>query len=183
MASKEKEFVIVVDTETSGLPHDQRARTLEVAFIVLDDNYNFIDAAQMYVNPSIWTVAWGAAFKIHGLSPGFLAEQGRPESEALALLNSYEEKYKQPRWTSFNKRFDLEFLRRLDFTPAREAECIMSLSAAAMQLNKRTVAMVNALASLHPQFKYDKTQAHKAGYDAYAAAELYVKIRKEFIKE
>jgi len=181
VARKQNEFTIVVDTETSGLTHDPRARLLELAFVVINDQHEFVDAAQMFVNPSVWTPNWGAAFKIHGYNPAYIQEHGKTEADAFKLLSEYEEKYNQPRWTSFNKRFDLEMLSRIDFTPRSEAECIMSLSAAAMKLNKRAVAMQAAINTLLPDFCYDVKKAHKAGYDAFAAASLYTHIQKKHL--
>lgn len=165
--------IVVCDTETTGLPHDEKARPVAISLIVIDDEYNRLFDTTFYVKPSVWSPNYMKAQEIHGLTPGFLALNGMSESDALEVLCAIDDKYECPRWTSYNRKFDLEMLSRIGFNPLHKATCIMEL--AARKLNKKSNRV--ALAEAYPEITGESFllgQAHKAEYDAKCALEVYI---------
>lgn len=178
---KQPAYVVIVDTETTGLPHDADARVISWALLVAEDKdgtWEPVYVDQGYVMPSVWSRYADKAEAIHRIPYQRLVTEGRSEAEVAEYFIAIDSKYK-PKWTSFNKRFDLEMLNRLGFTPAQEGECIMQMAAAALRLKKRTVALKTAYADLvakyDPSLAWDDTAHHNAGYDAVAAYRVWLR--------
>lgn len=82
---------IVIDTETSDkpdfkLPADApgQARLAEFAMVLLDDELQIIDTAQIYIKPDGWSMQPEAA-AVNGLTDEFLKQNGKPVSVALDM--------------------------------------------------------------------------------------------------
>ena len=105
---------IIFDTETTGFPstkvastHPSQARVVQLAAVVLDENFKEISSLCEYIKPSGWSISEGA-YKAHGISMDTCEEKGKPISEVLekfflmALPCSY--------MVCHNTRFDVTML-------------------------------------------------------------------------
>jgi DNA polymerase-3 subunit epsilon len=89
-----REYVLFVDTETSGIPHDwsqpYSARDnwphiAQLAWVVCTREGRQVKAETHYILPSDYDVS-PASVNIHGLTRDFLQEHGRPRHEVMRRL-------------------------------------------------------------------------------------------------
>lgn len=175
--AKNTAYHVIVDTETTGLPHDHDARAIAFALLVVrDEDLEPVYVERGYIMPKVWSIYADRAEKIHKIPRAVLEKEGHQEEEIAVFLAALDAKFNAPQWTSYNRSFDLEMLARLGFHPRRQGRCIMELSAAMMHLKKRTVALKVAYPSLCATLEgaepWDENRAHDAGYDVLCAYQI-----------
>lgn len=78
---------LIFDTETTGLPtKDFKARIVELAALVVDQNKVVHHKINTLIKPDGWTIP-DEAFAIHGKTLEMCEEQGRPMKQVLEEFN------------------------------------------------------------------------------------------------
>ena len=111
-----KNFYLIFDTETTGLPKrwnapitdvDNWPRCIQIAWQLHDELGNLIEHQDFLIQPDGFNIPYDAE-QIHGISTLLAQEQGKPLAEVLALFNQALEK------TTFivgqNLKFDLNIM-------------------------------------------------------------------------
>lgn len=131
--------VIVLDTETTGLPRDHAARPWQLAAVLLDLDGQEISSfeSDMLPDPFPDTPPVREALRFLGVERSTI-EAAPPSSVVLPKFARWWREAGHPRITSFNVEFDREMLLRADFDPWRSGwtTCIMLAAHAVMQADE-----------------------------------------------
>ena len=114
--------LVVLDTETTGLPSASWSRVVELAAVLLDTQGREVDTFTSLVRPDILDARAAGAQRIHGITPAMLADA----PDAAQVVADFRA------WiataipvTAFNVAFDRPMTERMGLTGLRWAHCIM----------------------------------------------------------
>lgn len=127
---------IIVDTETTGLPHQKHAHPVAVAAVAIEGGVE-VDSFMCIVCPPVIVVdEYRQAQRVHGYDIATVWA-GRSPAEASDELRNWWMGLGRPMITAFNAPFDELMLERMGFTPKGYwSECIMK--AAAQRMGRET---------------------------------------------
>lgn len=120
--------IVILDTETSGLPRDPWARVIEIGLLLLDADGQEIDSYSALVRPEVLDERVESALAVSGISrDDLIASQNAFVREPK--VRGFFERHGWPWVTSYNVPFDREMMQRTwpEITERlRWARCIMS---------------------------------------------------------
>lgn len=116
--------VAVLDTETTGLPRDGKARTIEVGGVILEPNGYPAGTFHRYILPHVWSDKAENAQRVHGITYETLMREGLRPEEAMDDLQNWLLLNDVECVTSYNVAFDREMLERDNFDYVW-GECVM----------------------------------------------------------
>lgn len=179
--------VIVLDTETTGLPHHEHARVIEVGAVLLDEDGCEQAHFETLVQPNVFNPRKAAkALSITGIS----AEEvfaAPPEREAYRNFRTWFDECGAPYVTAFNIAFDRKMLGKSGVYFDRWANCIMlkakGLMGPAGALPRKGSSgdwkwPKLSEASAFFQIEEPSGRAHRALYDARVAARVACEIAR-----
>jgi len=110
--------IVVVDTETTGLPRDDTARIIEIGAVALDQFGVEIGSFASYVCPDVLTPAADVALAINGITRERI--QAAPQrSTVIEAWDLWYRAHGAPLLVAYNAEFDAEMFRRAGWdTPA-----------------------------------------------------------------
>lgn len=115
---------MVLDTETTGLPADDRARcevrAVEVGVALVGPG-GVLASRSLLVCPPVWSYQTQAAEKIHGLSRAYITAHGMSPAEAWATINGWTLEWQPAGLLAWNASFDAEILARLALDAGQSA--------------------------------------------------------------
>jgi len=164
---------VVLDTETTGLDHQQGHRVIEIGCVEIVNRRLTDRKFHCYLNPQ-WKVD-EAAFEVHGLSDGFLADKplfAQVAQEFLEFVDGAE-------LVIHNAPFDVGFLNsELERTRPRlkNLESYCSVMDTLSLAKKKHPGQRNNLDALCKRYGVDNTQRelHGALLDAEILADVYL---------
>lgn len=119
-----KSPLVVVDTETTGLPKDSWAHVIEIGAVLLDRDGQVIDTFETLVIPPVLDERVGAALAINHITREDIAARGcDPHGAALSFLG-WLDTHGRPWMTAYNVRFDRAMLERMGVAHPRWASCV-----------------------------------------------------------
>lgn len=120
--------LVVLDTETTGLPHDPDAQPWEVAAVLLDREGEEIDRIEAIGYPAIWRPDMARIVALGGMDADRLLA-GPPLAESIAELSDWFRASldRGARLSAFNVAFDRDMLSRIGIAFPSEswAPCVM----------------------------------------------------------
>jgi len=169
--------VLVVDTETTGLPHQDWAQVIEIAALHLDEYGRVVNSFQSLLGVRL-DDRCTPAMKINGITQAELDDAPLPQNVRGAFLEWFHRYVDHGvTVTSYNLAFDEAMLNRAGFSPLPWGECIMlqatqALGNAGVLEHKRKRDGGFKYASLDEACAYYKVvgRAHRAFPDAQRAA-------------
>lgn len=163
---------VVLDTETTGLEHDEGHRIIEIGAVEMIDRRVTGNNFHVYINPDREVEA--GALEIHGITNEFLAEKPRFDE----LANDFLDFIKGAELVIHNAAFDLGFLdaelARLD-TPVEVADYATHLDTLILARELHPGQRVS-LDALCRRYEVDNSgrELHGALLDAQLLAEVYL---------
>jgi DNA polymerase III epsilon subunit-like protein len=102
-------YFFIFDCETTGLPRfDEIVRIVQLSWIILDKDFNWIKEASYYLNPGMHILS--AATAIHHITDEMVQEKSLPHRD---VLTEFYNDLEQSKWiVAHNFKFDAE---RIDF--------------------------------------------------------------------
>lgn len=182
--------LVVLDTETTGLPSTPWARVVELAAVLLDPEGREVDTFATLVRPDVLDDRALPASRIHGITAEMLVDA----METAQVVADFRD------WlgaaipvTSYNVGFDRVMVERMGLTDLRWAHCVMLRS---MELMGPAGVLRDADPS-HPRYEPGRPwlwpsleqartffcvepqePAHRALSDARVAARVAVEVRR-----
>ena len=167
----------VLDTETTGLPHADWSRVVELAGIVLDCDGSEVATWSSLVCPDILDGRAAEAFGINKLSVGVIRNSGIATEVAVVGFQAFLEEHGCRFVTSYNVRFDRAMVERMGLS-LQWASCVMLRAQAHIRgLGAPYPGGSLARVSEHLGIPFRGT-AHRALTDARVAAEIAITIRR-----
>jgi len=114
-------LLIVIDTETTGLPKDPDVRPIQVGAVAFDTQYGKeIAEFRLLLNPDVWASDYKEAQKVHGISKQRCAKHGAGMSAGWDKFMSWVQtlctagpwRHGSHRLAAWNSAFDREMLAR-----------------------------------------------------------------------
>lgn len=166
--------VVVLDTETSGLPSSPYAQPVSIGAAIYDTSTGMeVDTFYTLVRPTlIHTKEYWAAARIHGIMLADLEQDGLNNEDACIEFRDWwiGHGVKRPMLHAFNADFDSLMLQRMGFDPKGYwGPCIMKHAAQAMGRTSGKVAL-NAAAKHFGNQRRSDACLHNALEDARLAA-------------
>lgn len=165
---------VVLDTETTGLEHEQGHRIVEIGCVEIDDRRVTDRHFHCYLNPD--RLVEGGALEVHGITDAFLADKPRFREvvdDFLAFIDGAE-------LIIHNAPFDVGFLdaelARLDRNPpikVGEVASILDTVQLARQLHPGQRVSLDALCKRY-EVDNSNRQLHGALLDAELLADVYL---------
>lgn len=185
--------LVVLDTETTGLPSAPWARVVELAAVLLDPQGREVDTFATLVRPDVLDDRALPASRIHGITAEMLADAphtGQVVADFRAWIGA------DIPVTAFNAAFDRPMVERMGLTDLRWARCVMLRS---MELMGPAGALCDADPN-HPRYEPGRPwlwpsleqartffhvepqePAHRALSDARVAARVAVEVRRRMV--
>jgi len=163
---------IVLDTETTGLDPSKGHRVVEIGAVEISNLIPTGRTFHVYIDPERDMPE--EAFRVHGLSRGFLAEH----KKFAEIAHGFREFVDGARLIIHNAEFDVRFLNaelaRLDFPLIEIANVIDTLALA----RRRHPGASNTLDALCQRYGVDTSRREKHGalLDSYLLAEVYAEL-------
>lgn len=173
MLPESSRYALVLDTETSGLPHQPAAFPISLGVVVVDlADGSEMEAWHEFMRPPVVVVPeWERAEKIHGISREHIQRNGKHPLDVLHRLDDTRMRFGGALMYAFNVSFDAEMLLRAGWTDARAwGPCLMESIALSMGRHSKRVSLKHALE--HHGFGGRTGAEHSALEDAYLAAGL-----------
>lgn len=168
--------LVVLDTETTGLPRDKWAAVIEIGAVLLDTDGTEVDHWTTLIRPDVLDERAAPALAVNHIDPADLI--GQPSTvSALASWRGWLSQHGDPWVTAFNVGFDRPMLERSGWTYDRWASCVMLRSMPVMGVSRWPRL---AAAAEHFGVVPDG-DAHRALTDARTAARVAVEIRRREI--
>ena len=165
--------IIVLDTETTGLPFESRARVIEVGAVAISTDGNTLGEFSSIVNAPIgpWATK---ALSICKIPERVIAAAPRAEKTWVAFLEWMSLYAPLSYVTAYNIRFDKELMARTfpDSVYLPWANCVMEMAAGKL-VNRKQLALHKAQSMLNLEVTQD---LHRALYDAKVAAAVMVAL-------
>jgi DNA polymerase III epsilon subunit-like protein len=182
--------VLVIDSETTGLPRDSQAQPWEIAGVLLDRNGVEVETREILGKPALWHQKMARIVALGGYTAEQLLRQP-PLASMLPGFRGWIDTLAKDGLivTSFNVEFDSEMLARVDLKPAW-GKCVMRLAweemgpAGALPWNTRRKAYKFPNLGEAAAF-YDiprEGAAHRALADARVAAGVAVALHRERVR-
>lgn len=178
---------IIPDIETTG-KRTYNSRIVEVAAVVLDENFAEIERWSTLVNPGpqAMALAQPKAMEVNGLTADDLKDAPGTESAAKAFRELLE-RHPEATIHAFNNEFDGWFLARDPWNVpwACWGECIMRAAmdimedAGVLDLRYNGQTKFPNLREAVAFFKCNSETSHRALGDARAAADVFIEIIKQ----
>lgn len=171
------DLLLVVDTETTGLPNDRDARVIELGAVLirLDDGAE-AKTFHSFVRPDVWSPRAAGALRINGLTRDEVYAHGLPQTEAASAWEDWWRHYLgAPPVHAWNAPFDREMMRRMGWDPEPTAwgPCLLGQATKRFGYRMRLEAAVEKLGlRLDPQ-------PHRALGDARIAARVGREMRNQ----
>ena len=165
---------IVLDTETTGLDHDNGDRIVEIGCIEINDRRITDQHFHCYLNPD--RPVAGGALEVHGITDQFLKDKPRFEDivdEFLAFIKDAE-------LVIHNAPFDVGFLdaelKRLNRSPAVQTTDIATILDTVVLARELHPGQRVSLDALCKRYEIDNSnrQLHGALLDAQLLADVYL---------
>jgi len=183
------DYFLFIDTEASGLPlkWDQPysadgnwPHALQVSWLIYDKRHTLVKQQNHYIGSEGIHIT-PAALAIHGLTPEFLAINGKPRTEVLQLLTADLQRY-QPMVTGHFIRLDYYLLGAAFYRSAMENPLhklpVFCTMVATTQLVHSSLTRHLRLEELYYMlFNTDLQHQHNALYDAQATAACFFELR------
>jgi DNA polymerase III epsilon subunit-like protein len=114
-------FCIVIDTETTGMPADARAKVVSIGAVAYDlGEMKEVGHFYSVVKPSVYAKSFPYTVKIHGLTRPYIEKNGKSPAEVWRrfqdwIVGEYAKSLgtNEIYFLAWNSRFDNEMLRRL----------------------------------------------------------------------
>ena len=183
---------LIYDTETTGLPKDDRApltdfdnwpRLVQLAWQIHDENGDLVDVQNFIVKPEGFEIPFGAE-KVHGISTERAISEGLPLEEVLTKFSKALESVKIV--AGHNVSFDnnvvsVEYLRKQKNNPLTGKQMVDTKDAStdycALPGGKGGKFKWPRLAELHRKlFNEDFDAAHNASADVQATARCFFEL-------
>ena len=183
------DYFLFIDTEASGLPlkWDQPysadgnwPHALQVSWLIYDKRHALVKQQNHYIGSEGIHIT-PAALAIHGLTPEFLAINGKPRTEVLQLLTADLQQY-QPMVTGHFIRLDYYLLGAAFYRSAMENPLhklpVFCTMVATTQLVHSSLTRHLRLEELYYMlFNTDLQHQHNALHDAQATAACFFELR------
>ncbi len=183
------DYFLFIDTEASGLPlkwnlpysvDDNWPHALQVSWLIYDKQHTLVKQQDHYIN-SEGIIITPAALQIHGITPEFLALNGKPRAEVLRLLVADLMQY-QPMLIGHFIRLDYYLLGAAFYRSAMENPLnkfpVFCTMVTTTQLVTRPLTRHLRLEELyHMLFGHDLQHQHNALNDAQATAACFFELR------
>jgi DNA polymerase III epsilon subunit-like protein len=165
--------ILVIDTETSGLPNSQHATPIQVGVVILSGDEVFTDT--WYVLPRIIdTQVFAQASRVNGITLAKLEKEGISQADSVDRLRALWVKHGKPKVYSYNASFDELMLSRMGWSEKDTwGPCLMQGVRAHLGL-PRNLNLTRACEALG--LPGPGASAHDAMADAMAAARIAVTI-------
>jgi len=178
-------MLIVLDTETTGLPRDPWARVVELGAVALDDELQEIATFETLICQACPSAA-DYALRVNNITRDQIDAAPSPENVRDTWVEWLKPYQGRAKMSAFNIQFDRQMMRRDKLSPANDrwGECIML---AAMKPMENAGALVWMdwkqdwkWPRLEEAAKFFEVEvvgdAHRALTDARTAAEIWRKI-------
>lgn len=168
-------MILVLDTESTGLPSNPRARVVEVGAVVLDphDDYAEVDAFGAVVFPDGYDVALdGPGLARSGINPMDVLHASN-EREVRVELHNFLRANNATEVFSYNRSFDETMLKRSGFVLPWTG-CVMDMARKAS--GKKNLSLFQAAEFFLREIPVG--QPHRALPDARLAALVFAAIRR-----
>lgn len=183
------DYLLFIDTEASGLPlkwnlpysaDDNWPHALQVSWLIYDKHHTLVKQQDHYIGSEGITIT-PTALEIHGLTPGFLAANGKPRNEVIQLLVADVLQY-QPMLIGHFIRLDYYLLGAAFYRSAMENPLsklpVFCTMVATTQLVNRPLTRHLRLEELYYMlFGTDLQHQHNALNDARATAACFFELR------
>lgn len=116
--------ILVLDTETTGLPYQTWAGVCEVAAVLLGPDGEEAATFESLVRPPVLDARCDGALAVNNIDPADLRTAPEPKEVAAAFYR-WLEPLGGPYWTTFNIDFDKPMLFRAGLVSERWASCVM----------------------------------------------------------
>ena len=167
---------IVIDTETTGLPHQPWARVVELAAVLLDEEGAEVDTFSSLVCPEILDHRAEPALAVNHLTLDDLRDAPSTREVAAAWYRWWMDRG-QPMATAYNVQFDRHMVERMLVPMAVPTptwgRCIMEHSTK-VHGRKARLGDVALRLGIQPQ-----EPAHRALADARTAALIMVELQRQ----
>ena len=188
-----KDYLLFVDTETSGIPHDWAQpyssrgnwpHIVQLAWVVCTTDGQEIKAENHYIQPSDYDLSPESG-SIHGLTVDFLRANGRPRHAIMQRLRRDLLHY-QPLVVAHFMQLDFHMLgvgfHRAGITnPLSALPTFCTMRATGHLVRSNTQGFLR-LGELHQRLFHESLQnAHDALVDARATARCYFEMRRQGI--
>lgn len=170
----EKAKVVVFDTETTGLYPEDGDRVVQIAFILLDENLEYVTDFSTLFNPSRDV----GRTDIHGITQGMVKTAPRFNSMAGKFAKVLEGKV----LVAHNSDFDMRFLESEFFqSPVAAPQVLKVIDTLALARQHVRGSKNFKLMSLVEHLQIDTSnapygRAHDARFDAWCCAEILKRI-------
>ncbi|WP_184542358.1 3'-5' exonuclease [Mucilaginibacter sp. FT3.2] len=183
------DYLLFIDTEASGLPlkwnlpysaDENWPHALQVSWLIYDKHHALVKQQDHYINAEGINIT-PAALDIHGLTPEFLAANGRPPAEIMQLLVADVLQY-QPMLIGHFIRLDYYLLGAAFYRSAMENPLnklpVFCTMVATTQLVHSSLTRHLRLEELYYMlFNTDLQNQHNALHDAQATATCFFELR------
>jgi len=180
------------DTETTGLPKNYKApvtdvdnwpRLVQLAWLLYDDNDNYVDGCNDIVCPDGWTVPEQAA-NLHGITTERALAEGHP---VIDVLTRFENAMRQAtHLVAHNMAFD-ERILGAEYVRAKWPRILPKLPRVCTMLSTTDICKLNGrygykwpkLQELHRHLFHDTfEEAHNAAADIKATARCFYELKR-----
>lgn len=168
--------ILILDTESCGLPSNPRARVVEVAGVALDPHHDYAEVGhfQSLVFPAGFDSQDAPGLQRSGIP--IEAVLGAPgEAEVRRAFYAWMAEHNVTEVFSYNRSFDETMLKRSGYVLPWTG-CVMRLARAAMLTRSKDPSLAEACA--HQRVTTSAEPAHRALPDARRAAQVFVALRR-----
>jgi DNA polymerase-3 subunit epsilon len=184
------DYLLFIDTEASGLPikwdlpysaDDNWPHALQVSWLIYDKQHNLIKQQDHYISEERINIT-PAALEIHGLTPEFLAANGKLRTEVLQLLVADVQQY-QPMLVGHFIRLDyyligVAFHRSAMDNPLNKLPVFCTMVVTTQLVHSALTRHLRLEELYRMLFGTDLQHQHNALNDAQATAACYFELRK-----
>jgi DNA polymerase-3 subunit epsilon len=183
------DYFLFIDTEASGLPlkwdlpysaDENWPHALQVSWLIYDRHHTLIKQQNHYIGSEGIHIT-PAALAIHGLTPEFLAINGKPLTEVLQLLTADLQQY-QPMVTGHFIRLDYyllgaAFYRSAMENPLNTLPFFCTMAATTHLVHSSLTRHLRLEELYYMLFNTDLQHQHNALHDAQATAACFFELR------
>ncbi len=182
--------IIVLDTETTGLPHHDWAAVVDLAGVVVERDGSIRPGSfSCLIRPEVLDERVLDAQKVHGLTPEILIREGIAPVYAADAWRRWCQQQDTPFLTSFNTAFDRKMVEKMGIREGVWCSCIMQAASDAIGRERGVQPYRNGkypwvkLEVAATFYGIEQAQpAHRALSDALTAARVMVEIRRQKVE-
>lgn len=182
-------YILFIDTEASGLPGNWTLpysadanwpHIVQVAWLIYDEQRNLVKQQSHYINAEGVTITQ-SAMETHGITPDFLASNGKPQSEIMEMLANDLVEY-EPTIIGHFMQLDYYLLgaafhRTGVYNPLGKLPVFCTMVATTQLLRSPSTRQLRLGDLYYMLFKVDLQHQHNALHDARATAESFFELR------